>query len=210
MNEYHKIQTIFKRDPDTEYKTLLMGEYSMSEFEYLKNNTWIFTEKVDGTNIRVMFDNSKITFAGKTDKADIPKPLMQFLNDKFLPLESDFVQMFHSANVCLYGEGYGPKIQSGGKYRKDHSFVLFDIKIGDWWLKREDVEDIANTLNIEIVPIIGQGDIEDMVKAVKDGFYSLWGDFIAEGIVARPQIELKTRSGERIIAKLKHKDFRDH
>ena len=52
MKEYHKIQTIFKRDPENKFKTLIYGEFSLPEFEYLKNNTWIFTEKVDGTNIR--------------------------------------------------------------------------------------------------------------------------------------------------------------
>lgn len=31
----------------------------MSEFDYLKDNTWIFTEKVDGTNIRIMWDGGK-------------------------------------------------------------------------------------------------------------------------------------------------------
>ena len=51
MIQYHKIQTVFKRDPETKFKTLLMGEYSLPEFEYLKNNEWVFTEKIDGTKV---------------------------------------------------------------------------------------------------------------------------------------------------------------
>jgi len=39
------------------------------------------------------------------------------------------------------------------------------------------------------------------------GLVSKWGDFEAEGIVARPAVELKTRAGERIITKLKTRDF---
>jgi len=31
--------------------------------------------------------------------------------------------------------------------------------------------------------------------------------FQAEGIVARPKVELLSRTGERIITKIKHKDF---
>ena len=50
MKEYHKIQTVFKRDPETNHRTLLEGQYSMPEFEYLANNQWVFTEKIDGTN----------------------------------------------------------------------------------------------------------------------------------------------------------------
>jgi hypothetical protein len=55
MKEYHKIQTIFKRDMTNKAKSLFEGRWTMPEFEYLANNTWVFTEKVDGTNIRVIF-----------------------------------------------------------------------------------------------------------------------------------------------------------
>jgi len=41
----------------------------------------------------------------------------------------------------------------------------------------------------------------------KKGFKSQWGDFIAEGIVARPKTEMRTRRGERIITKVKYIDF---
>ena len=67
--EYHKIQTIFKRDPKTNYKTLLMGEYSLPEFNYLANNIWQFTEKVDGTNIRIILNDEGLSFGGRTEKA---------------------------------------------------------------------------------------------------------------------------------------------
>lgn len=80
MNEYPKIQTVFKRDLATKYKTLLEGNYSLPEFEYLKNNKWIFTEKVDGTNIRVCFRDGKVVFYGRTDSAQIPAPLIKRLD----------------------------------------------------------------------------------------------------------------------------------
>ena len=143
MEKYHKIQTVFKRDPETKFKTLLNGQYSMPEFEYLKDCEWIGTEKVDGTNIRVMFDGDTISFGGKTDQAQIPSNLINRLNKKFLPQIETFENLFINpdqtdrAEVCLYGEGYGAKIQKGGgNYRLDQDFVLFDIKIGQWWLKK--------------------------------------------------------------------------
>ncbi len=210
MKEYHKIQTIFKRNPDNKYKTLLENEFSLPEFEYLKDNIWTFTEKVDGTNIRVMFDGTYVVFSGKTNNSQIPDPLVKKLQECFLPYIDKFVEKFGSdpIDVCLYGEGYGSKINSGGNYRSDIGFVLFDVKIEEWWLKREDVEDIANFFNLEIVPIIGQGTLSEMIEKTRNGFTSIWGDFTAEGIVARPNIELKTRSGHRIITKLKCKDFK--
>lgn len=195
------------RDPKTNFKTLLTGEFALPEFEYLASNTWAFTEKVDGTNICVMFDGEKITFGGKTDNAQIPAFLVERLQSKFMPQIKLFKYEF-SDGVCLYGEGYGAKIQKGGgNYRSDQDFVLFDVKIGDWWLKREDVRSIAAGFNIDIVPIIGNGNLFDMIEITKNGFQSQWGDFIAEGIVARPLVELKARNGQRIITKIKYKDF---
>jgi hypothetical protein len=207
MQEYHKIQTVFKRDMATKHKTLIDGAWTLPEFEYLASNQWTFTEKVDGTNIRVMFSDGKITFGGKTDNAQIPALLVARLNERFLPLVHTMSEVFN-APVCLYGEGYGAKIQKGGgNYRPDQDFVLFDVLIGEWWLQREDVEDVAHRLDLEVVPIIGQGTLYEMVYAAQRGIRSQWGNFEAEGIVARPTTELKARNGSRIITKIKCKDF---
>lgn len=207
MKEYHKIPTVYTRNPETNYKTLLIGRYAEPELEYLALNNWTFTEKVDGTNIRIMFDGGKVLFGGKTDNAQIPAFLVQRLNERFLPQIDLFTELFTNG-ICLYGEGYGAKIQKGGgNYRQDQDFVLFDAKIGDWWLQRVDVEDIAQKLGIDVVPIIGTGTLPQMVELAQIGFKSTWGDFIAEGIVARPSTELKTRRGSRVITKIKHKDF---
>lgn len=208
---YHKIQTVFLRDPDTKFKTLLEGQFAQPEFEYLQNNNWVFTEKVDGTNIRVMWSKEQMSFGGKTDNAQIPSPLMNRLSDRFVPLVEKFVKMFGGSDVVLYGEGYGAKIQKGGgNYRQDQDFVLFDVNINGIWLERENVLDIASSLGIDAVPIIGDGSLWIMVKLCRDGFNSTWGDFQAEGIVARPETEMLTRTGDRIITKLKSKDFKDN
>jgi hypothetical protein len=208
MKEYHKIKTLFERDPETKFRTLLMWQWAAPEFGYLALCEWVFTEKVDGTNIRVMVDEG-VSFGGKTDNAQIPAFLVDRLNQRFqtTPQRQKLREMFPDGG-CLYGEGYGAKIQKGGgNYRADQDFVLFDVKVGDWWLQRADVEGVAAKLDLEVAPIIGRGTLDEMVCAVRDGITSTWGDFPAEGIVARPAIELKTRAGHRIITKLKGRDF---
>jgi len=216
MNQYHKINTIFKRDMANCGK-IIEGVFAEPDFEYLKNNVWVFTEKVDGTNIRVMWNGKQVVFGGKSDNAQIPVFLLYKLQELFegTAKKKLFTEKFtpkdpaEEIKVCLYGEGYGAKIQSGGNYIPDGvSFVLFDVKIGDMWLKREDVEDIAKTFELKTVPIIGTGTLKDMVDKARNGFNSQWGEFIAEGIVARPEVELKNRRGYRIITKIKHKDFK--
>ena len=203
MLEYHKIQTVYKRDPATKHKTVLVGEYSLPEFAYLADCEWMFTEKVDGTNIRIGWDGTSVTFGGRTDNAQIPAFLVQRLMELFTA-----TTMAQLAPMTLYGEGYGAKIQKGGgNYKSDGvDFVLFDVFCG-MWLERENVEDIATQLLVKAVPILGSGTLLNLKEYVHAGFTSRWGNFQAEGIVARPFVELLNRRGERIITKLKCRDF---
>jgi len=200
MNEYHKIQSMFKRGPKGK---MIFGDWSMPEFESLKDLEWIWDEKIDGTNIRVVWDESIIRFGGKTENSQIPVKLLHALQD-LLP-EQKFNCM---PALTLCGEGYGAKIQKGGEnYRADNSFVLFDVYCGGFWLRRPDVEDIAKSLEIDVAPIIGSGTLEQARNLVSIGFKSRWGDFEAEGLVLRPPVQLFTRQGERLITKTKVKDF---
>jgi ATP-dependent RNA circularization protein (DNA/RNA ligase family) len=209
MHKYHKIPTVFKRDPATKYRTLLEGVYATPALEYLRFNNWLLTEKVDGTNIRVMWQpETGITFGGKTDNAQIPAFLVNRLNEMFSDKASVFADAFDGP-VCLYGEGYGAKIQKGGgNYSKTQEFVLFDVKVGDWWLEWDDVVDVASKLDLRVVPVlVSVSTLPEMVELVKGGITSTWGDFQAEGVVARPLVSLRNRNGSRIITKLKTRDF---
>jgi ATP-dependent RNA circularization protein (DNA/RNA ligase family) len=202
---------MYKRDM-ADRGRMLFGEWTQPEFEFLKDNQWVFTEKVDGTNIRVIFDGEEFIFAGKTDNAQLHCDLIKRIQELFQPQLELFKETFpvkedEAFKVCFYGEGYGAGIQKGGCYKETKDFVLFDIKIGDMWLQRPDVEELAKKFGLDIVPIVGKGTLEEGVELVKKGFKSQWGDFIAEGIVTRPATELRTRRGERIITKIKHCDF---
>jgi hypothetical protein len=205
MNQYHKIQTVFKRNPETKYKTLLMGEYSLPEFEYLKDINWQFSEKLDGTNIRVMLTEEGVSFGGKTDKTQIPAQLVNHLKDTFT---LEMMRDRFDVDTCLYGEGVGAKIQKGGgNYYADQRFVLFDVRVGRWWLTRKAVEGIASDLAIPIAPIMAEGPLSVMIEACQRGFNSEWGDFKAEGLIGRPKVDLFARNGGRVITKLKSRDF---
>ena len=208
MNEYHKIETLFERDVNGT-KKLIEGKFRNEAVEFLANNAWVFTEKIDGTNIRIHWDGYKVEFAGRTDRAQIPKPLMDYLNNTFGSIEAEelFEQKFGESDVIFFGEGYGPKIQNGGAYRDDVSFILFDVQIGDTWLKRESVEDIARTFGIDVVPIIFTGSLQQAVDYVKTKPKSTIGTANMEGLVGRPAVEMRDRMGKRVIVKIKVCDF---
>lgn len=209
MKEYHKIVTVWERDPETKFKTLLEGKWAEPEFEYLKNNDWVWTEKVDGTNIRIMWDGENVRFGGKTDNAQIPAFLIDRLQTLFY---AGALSKIFDGSACLYGEGFGARIQKGGgNYIADGvDFCLFDVRVGEVWLTQESVKDIANRLEILIAPVIAIGTLEDAIYACRNGIKSKWGDFTAEGLVMRPKMELKNRMGHRIITKIKYKDFSDN
>lgn len=210
MNTYPKIDTIFKRDVEGT-KKLIENSFRDPAVEYLKDSIWEFTEKIDGTNIRIMWDGHKVTFGGRTDRAQIPAPLMNQLNEMFggNTNEELFEQTFGEKEVILFGEGYGPGIQKGGAYRKDVSFILFDVKIGEMWLERKDVEDIAKTFGIDVVPVVFYGPISAAVEYVKKKPTTLipGGTAQMEGVVGRNPAGLLNRKGERIIVKIKVCDF---
>ncbi len=210
MEKYHKIQTVYLRDPETNYKTLMEGVWANPEFELLKDIKWVCTEKIDGTNIRILWDGKQVEYRGKTDKAQIPTFLFSVLQSIFT--NEIMKECFPDEdNVCLYGEGYGARIQKGGNYLPDTvNFILFDIKINKWWLQIDSVADIAYRLNIMVVPAIGIWKLEEAVEYVKNAFISTIAynkEYLAEGLIMKPIVDLFNRNGNRIITKIKYKDF---
>lgn len=209
MREYHKIEGLYLRDEAT--KRLMPGCFRNPAVEYLKDAQWIFTEKIDGTNIRVHWDGHSVSFAGRTDKATIPYPLFDVLQEMFGGAinEQVFEQNFGEKEVTLYGEGYGAKIQTGGNYRPDQSFILFDVCVNGIWLSRENVEAVAGYFGVDVVPIIFRGTIQQAEAYVHSYPKSKIGTAMMEGLVGRPSVELLTASGRRVIVKIKADDYRE-
>ena len=209
MKQYEKIETVFCRDTNGT-KRLVLNDYRNPTIAYLKDNMWLFTEKVDGTNIRIHWDGHKVEFGGRTDKAQIPGPLLNKLNEMFMTTEAEelFEQTWGDKDVILFGEGYGPKIQNGGNYRSDVSFILFDVLVGNNYQEREWVEKTAQMFNIDVVPIVLTGTIQDGIDYVMKHPRSTMGTAMMEGVVGRPMIELRDRRGERVIVKIKWEDFK--
>lgn len=217
MTEYHKINSVYQRD---EKGRMLVGQFSCDEFDYLAECPWEWTEKVDGTNVRVGVsvdpDDVAVRYAGRTDAAQMPVFLIERLRAIFEGpgMGKRFFDALRGSegpvNATLYGEGYGAKIQKGGgNYIPDGcDFVLFDIRIGDWWLKRDAVEEIAGKLGLRTVPVVGVWTLFEAIDRTRnDEYASAWSAVRPEGLVGRPLADLFNRKGERIITKVKHKDF---
>lgn len=204
--EYHKINTIFERGEDfrvdeTKLKSPVIGTI----------REWDVTEKIDGTNVRIMLSEAgEMKVGGRTDNAQMPGDLVMKLVNQFSAekLKAAFWIDGVPVSAVLYGEGYGAGIQKGGTYRTDKAFVLFDVLVGGrWWLDREAVDDVAGKLSCDVVPYLGRMTMDQIIELVKVPFLSKIGTGMAEGIVARPIETLFDKRGERLIIKLKTRDF---
>jgi len=213
MSEYHKIETLYERDLAT-FK-VRAGVFKNPTYTLLKE--WEFTEKIDGTNIRAIWTpalastdggrGASLIFGGKTDNAQIPADLYKWLYENITVPKLQCV--FPDVPAVLYGEGYGAGIQKGGGYSSTKKFILFDVFVdGKWWLNDANMRDVAAKLGIDAVPYIGKMSLEDATEFARKGFVSAIGSGVqAEGIVGRPAETLFDKRGNRLIVKLKQKDF---
>ncbi len=224
---YPKIASLFKRDDNTH--GVIVGDFRHPVFGTI--NPWEVYEKIDGMNIRVTYNADPalipredwVVFGGRSDNAVLPARLLPLLYKTFSvdKMEAAFPDASH---VILFGEGYGAGIQKGGTYNAEQRFRLFDVVVceengPDWWLKREDVENVAHKLNIKTAPYVGLMELNNIVSMVERGMPSYVSKeegqeheaeqvVYAEGIVARPVEHMFFRNGERVMWKLKTKDFK--
>lgn len=232
--KYPKTENLFRRDPDTHK---LINEFRLQEFEII--DRWLVTEKIDGTNIRVsLIDKNEgvgdeklyshvpdwdILIQGRGDNAQIPPQLMKHLQETFTLEKMLDVCEDGPYPFTLFGEGYGAGIQKGGNlYRPDTSFRVFDVLVGEKWLDFENIEDIADKLEIKTVPLLTCcKTVDEIVECVKSDPMSqvaseewLMPDNDQEvrkqeGIVAFTNPALFGWWGGRIKFKLKKVDFPD-
>lgn len=141
----------------------------------------------------------------------MPIPLVNHLQHTFN--REKMLRVFPNAHkVILFGEGYGPKIQGcGSRYRKDVSFILFDVWCDGWWLEKASVLAIANQLDIEHTinqKIMTTQEVVDYVKSKPISYVAEDKTLVMEGVIARSvPLMLFRQHKTPIMFKLKVKDF---
>ncbi len=209
--EYPKINTVFERN---EKFKVVPGRLTSPIYEIISK--WEVTEKVDGTNIRATLSvDGDLSFGGRTDDAQIHVKVYDAL--RAMITAERLKDVFWSKGPCqvvLYGEGYGVPVNKGGNYRPDPSFRLFDVFVGEkWWLNWANVSDVASKLGIKTVPYIGTMTLDEMVEMTRAGFDSIvaredsGSKYRAEGLIGRTVEPLFDKKGDRLILKLKTRDF---
>ena len=207
------MNTIWKRDPQKKF-CIIPGSLAIPES--YATAQWRITEKIDGTNIRIVWDG-QLRFFGRQAKSEIPpvlkKALHQIFDDK-IPL---FHDIFQNELTILFGEGFGGKISGGSiagqKYRSHSGFILFDIWTKKSWYSWEDLNSVAEKLSLPLVGSYGLLTLEEAVDLVKTKMRqgkipSFFGDFCPEGIVATIEPLEVFETGFPVKWKLKVKDYK--
>ena len=104
--KYPKIETLWNRDPQTH--KVLPGELRLPEFGLVSR--WLVTEKIDGTNVRIMLHaDGSVEYGGRTDNAQMPTTLIGYLTETFTreKMQATFQQNEDGTwpEVAVFGEG---------------------------------------------------------------------------------------------------------
>ena len=216
---YPKIQTLFNRFPKGHEQQFKVDETQIRRPEYAMFDKWLVTEKIDGMNVGVDFNNGEdpeVVIHGRSYKAQFSPDLLGYLKAKFTPENLVGALTYKDklpTTATIFMEGYGPGIQKGGYYRSDKSFRVFDINIDGVWLNWHTVLDICKKLQVRPVPVYIYDSTDAIVAEVKYGLLSTVArvengeDRIAEGVVVRTEPLLLDRTGDRVMWKLKTRDF---
>ena len=207
MIEYQKIETLFKFNNETKK---FVKEFYNPIVEYLKNNEWLVSEKIDGTNIRVHWDGYRVEWSGRTDKSQLPKELSDLLQEIFGESEIIFEQTFGEKDVLLFMEGYGGKIQ-GGLYGGKERLIGFDIMVNNIYLDKNTIKDIFDKFNVETIKFWKVKNLDEAINYTinytESSEHCETRQNEIEGLVCVPLMRIYDHQGKRIIIKIKKKDL---
>ena len=210
--QYPKIQTLFKREAKGKKYPIIEGDWSLAEFPLISK--WYVTEKLDGTNTRIIIKrNREILIKGRKKASQWHPEVLAFLKDEIVPKLSDplFVEPKPSY-IVVFGETVGYKIQGSKYFKEKNAFYVFDVaNVYDdkaIWSDAPTVSEFCKDFSLNYVPELGFMNTNEVIELVKKGFKSKVNNKeIAEGVVLKTIPNLYDSQGNRIISKLKHKDF---
>lgn len=224
--EYQKINSYYMRDERTKKFT---EEAAKEEFKLI--NHWEIYEKIDGTNIRIIYTpptegcDEHIYFGGRTNDAQINVNLMDYLRRVFTVEKFRSNAIPFTCPVMICGEGIGPNIQ-GGQYGDEYGFVMFDVLIDKWWLDDDKKALIEAHFGVAVAPqirLIHHGEdvgstsyykiqnifaIKEFVQSKPHSLFSNREHTPMEGVVCRTAPLLFDKHGKMIVFKLKQRDFK--
>lgn len=128
-------------------------------------------------------------------------------------LKAKFAEKASPHSVTIFGEAYGGKMQGmSATYGPTLKFIVFEVRIGNYWLDVPKAEAYANEFGLEFVPYkripatieaINAERDADSIQAIRNG---MGPGHKREGIVLRPIIEFVYQGENGVTIRSKHKN----
>lgn len=183
------------------------GMYRDPMVAFLANNSWEIRRKIDGENIRIRWDGEQALWNGKTNNFVCSGDFHNYMNGTFL--EEIFEEEFgRDKEVIIFGEKMGPKTQGNELKLDEDEVIIYDVCIDGYWLDKWAVKNIADYFKIRTCYDLMGPDVQHewrlpmIINAVAHGQFEDW-----EGIVAVPKVECRDQKRNRVIVKVKNKDY---
>ena len=185
--------------------------YAKPWVEHLRGVKFHASEKIDGTSVGIVWDGERISFVGHTVKSEFCPRYLDYLKANFATAEFESVieEIFSDTPVTIYGEGISKDYNVHYGF-PEGNFIMYDVQNeGGTFYNREPVREIAAKLAL-ITPYEEMMTLDEAIEFVKSRPMSrLDPTKKMEGLVLRAPVEMYTNTGERIICKVKVKDFVD-
>ena len=206
MKTYQKIETLYKFD--TKLKRFIEGDFVNPIVKYLANCEWQASEKIDGTNIRILWTGFNFEIKGREDTSGIPEEVISLYKSIFTKdMEYAFEQKFKDKQVILCMEAYAGKIQ-GHIYSGNEKLIGYDIMINEQYIDRKGSKEIFEEFGFDYVPTLNFKTLWEAIDYVKTSTKSIIDNTATiEGLVCLPKERNYDNQGNRICVKIKARDL---
>lgn len=226
---YDKILAPLARDT-AKSKYVDIMKFSRPEFEMLANVKWNWTLKIDGSNVNVIWDGERVSYVGHTDKTLFNERTKKFLDETFCTSEAEtvFEDLYGEQPVKISMEFVSKDMSQNYGYI-DGAVFIFDIfngSTGKVWTSEETLDAFVSKFegnNVFVAPFIGYMNIWNAIDVAK-AYEVIWnrhperwseedkiknplGPYVIEGLIGRLPYELFDNNGNRVITKVKCKDY---
>lgn len=213
QTKYRKIYTLFERD--SKFKIVDSLEPHLEGITNIKK--FVVTEKIDGTNCGIVITPDKQVLIRK--RSDFIKDdkehhiYYEAINTIDLERIKDY---FHDseATITIFGEACGGSIQKHGTiYSDEPTFMVFDVQVNNSFFDWLSLKKFCSEVGLKIVPYLGDTilekyTVEYMKNVLERCKKYLYDSEHSEGIVVRSEPPLLNKFGQRMMFKLKFRDFK--
>lgn len=198
---------------------------SYTDIENLRNFPDVFeagepvvvTEKIHGTNVRVGWVDGEWMAGSMRVRRRRPEGDGLSVNTYWYPLSlASVVKLIEETvlagarAVILYGEVYGPRIQSFSYgVTNGIGFAAFDLMIDGKFVDASSFTSVVNRYGVSAVPVLGEAVPYslDCIKALAAGPATLGGGHIREGVVVKSMTERADPRVGRVALKYVSDDY---